>query len=398
MKPPLLFLSHRIPYPPYKRDKIRSFHLLKYLSAKYRIYLAAFIDDPADWQYTETLSEWCEQTHFVGLSSKLGKLRSLKGFLTGEPLTVPYYFDSEMAAWVSNVMARETVDNILIFSSAMAQYVHAERFIQKNKIIDFVDVDSDKWRQYAEKKRWPMNWVYRREAKQLLDYEREIALSFSASLFVSGMEADLFKKLAPESAEKISYYSNGVDITGFDPAIDLPNPFQNPGHHIVFTGAMDYWPNEDAVVWFVTEVLPAAKREWPTLEFHIVGSKPSEKVKALVRNEGVHVTGRVPDVRPYISHAAAVIAPMRIARGIQNKVLEAMALAKPVIVSPMGLEGIDAEHGKEVLIADDADDYIESFSKVFSEEDNQIGFQARSKIVNDFSWESTLPKIDRWLV
>ena len=398
LKPVLLFLSHRIPYPPNKGDKIRSFHLLKYLSEKYRIFLAAFIDDPADWQHTEKLSRWCEQTHFLQLNDKLGKFRSLKGFLTGQPLTLPYYFDADMAAWVSEVMAHETVANILVFSSAMAQYAQGARFGDINKIIDFVDVDSDKWRQYAEKKNWPMNWVYRREARQLLIYEREIAASFSASLLVSSTEADLFKKLAPESADKISYCSNGVDIAEFDPAVEFSNPFPDPGPHIVFTGAMDYWPNEDAVVWFVTEVFPAARTEWPDLKFHIVGSRPSEKVMALTKFDGVEVTGRVPDVRPYICNAAAVVAPMRIARGIQNKVLEAMAMGKPVIVSPMGLEGIDAEHGKEVLIAREAQDYIESLKQVISGDKSQIGSHARGKILSDFSWANTLPKIDQWLI
>ena len=101
LKTVLLFLSHRIPYPPNKGDKIRSFHLLKYLSENYRIFLGAFIDDPSDWQYTEKLSEWCEQTCFLGLHPKLGKFRSLRGFLSGEPLSLPYYYDSNMAAWVS---------------------------------------------------------------------------------------------------------------------------------------------------------------------------------------------------------------------------------------------------------------------------------------------------------
>ncbi|MCB1831299.1 MAG: TIGR03087 family PEP-CTERM/XrtA system glycosyltransferase [Gammaproteobacteria bacterium] len=398
MKPALLFLSHRIPYPPNKGDKIRSFHLLKYLAKRYRIFLAAFIDDPADWQYAEKLSEWCEQTHFIELKSTLGKIRSLKGFLTGEPLTLPYYYSSDMAAWVSEIMAQESVGNILVFSSSMAQYVKCGRFADINRIIDFVDVDSDKWRQYAEKKNWPMSWVYRREARQLLNYEREIAATFSASLLVSKMEAKLFKELAPESASRITYCSNGVDISAFDPAVDFPNPFQDAGPHIVFTGAMDYWPNEDAVVWFVNEVLPAAKKKWPSLKFFIVGSRPSDNVKSLGNISSVVVTGRVPDVKPYLQHATAVIAPMRIARGIQNKVLEAMAMAKPVIVSPMGLEGIDAEHGKEVLIASEADDYIEALDQIISGLNSQLGLYARGRILSDFSWENTLPKIDQWLI
>jgi len=267
MKPALLFLSHRIPFPPNKGDKIRSFHLLKYLAKSHRVFLAAFIDDPADWRHAERLSEWCHRTHFVRLDPRRGKLRSLKGLLTGRPLTLPFYHDREMADWVSAVVAGESISDILVYSSAMAQYVQGEPYEGINKVIDFVDVDSDKWRQYAETKRWPMNWIYRREARHLLTYEREVAASFAASLFVSEMEARLFTELAPESIDKISYYSNGVDITVFDPEQSLENPYTDLTPNIVFTGAMDYWPNEDAVAWFVAEVLPEAKRRWPGLRF-----------------------------------------------------------------------------------------------------------------------------------
>lgn len=398
MKPVLLFLSHRIPYPPNKGDKIRSFHLLKYLSENFRIFLAAFIDDPADWQYCDRLSKWCDQSYFVGLKPRLGKLRSIQGLFKGQPLTLPYYYDVDMAAWISRVAIQERISNILIYSSAMAQYATSEAFATINKVIDFVDVDSDKWRQYASKKSWPMNWVYNREARLLLEYEREIASRFSASLFVSEIEADLFRKLAPESVAKISYYSNGVDTAEFDPAIAFADPYPDSVPVVVFTGAMDYWPNEDAVFWFANEVLPTARKEWPNLQFYIVGSKPSERVKALEKISGVKVTGRVPDIRPYIRYAAASVAPMRIARGIQNKVLEAMAMAKPVIVSPMGLEGIDAEHAREVLVAAAKDQYIESLSKILSGSTGDMGSIARAKVVKDYSWESSLPKIDQWLI
>jgi sugar transferase (PEP-CTERM/EpsH1 system associated) len=398
VKPALLFLVHRIPYPPNKGDKIRSYHLLRYLSGNYRVFLAAFIDDPNDWQYTDTVKQWCEATHFVKLTPLQAKLRGLKGLVTGEALTIPYYQDSAMAGWVRNRIANERIEHILVYSSSMAQYVLDPEYEKIRRVIDFVDVDSDKWRQYAEKKTWPLNWIYSREAKRLLGYEKEIADSFHTSLFVSRQEAEHFKSLAPESATKIEYYRNGVDVDSFDPANTLSSPYEATEQQtLVFTGAMDYWPNEDAVAWFVEQVFPVIKQKWPHARFYIVGSKPSEKVSMLAQNQDVFVTGRVTDVRPYLQHATAVVAPMRIARGIQNKVLEAMAMAKPVVVTSMGLEGIDAEDGTEVLIADDVPSYVDKLSMVFSGEKPDLGVNARTKVCGDFSWEKSLFKLDKWL-
>ncbi len=314
-----------------------------------------------------------------------------------QPLTLPYYHDPGMAQWVEQTTRKEKIAHILIYSSAMAQYIDDPVYDKIRRVVDFVDVDSDKWRQYAEKKSWPLNWVYRREAMRLLGFERMIANRFDASLFVSNEEAKLFQGMAPESAGKISFYSNGVDLEFFSPERDYPDPYPDGGPSIVFVGAMDYWPNEDAVSWFAKEVLPSVRVKWPDALFYIVGSRPSDRVKGLGKIKGVKVTASVPDVRPYIHHATAVVAPMHIARGIQNKVLEAMSMAKPVVVTGMGLEGIDADNGSEVLVADNAPEFVASLDSIFSGTRSDMGSMAREKIQRDFSWDSTLPKIDQWM-
>ena len=398
MKPPLLFLCHRIPYPPNKGDKIRSFHLLKHLSESYRIYLGTFIDDPGDWKYSKKLQSWCEQVCIKKLDPRQAKLRSLKGFFSGQPLTLPYYFDSAMAQWVSSISSSEQIDQILIYSSSMAQYILDKKFDSKNRIIDFVDVDSDKWRQYSEKKSWPMNWLYRRESTYLLNFEKKVAAALDASFFVSSHEAEYFKQFVPESATRIHHFSNGVDVDKFDPKLEFETPFQDGVQQIVFTGAMDYWPNEDAVIWFAQKVFPVIHQDWPGARFNIVGSRPSEKVLNLASMEGISVTGSVPDVRPYLKHATVVVAPMHIARGIQNKVLEAMAMAKPVVVTTMGLEGINARHGKEVIIAENVAEFVDELTALFNgEKGAEIGQAARQKVCRDFSWDNTLKKLDKWL-
>ena len=360
--------------------------------------MAAFIDDPTDWKYKEKVDQWCEETHFVKLTPLFAKLRSLKGFFTGEPLTIPYYHDQSLHHWLKHTVDKEEIQLMLVYSSSMAQYVLNPAFGSARRVIDFVDVDSDKWQQYAEKKTWPFSWIFRREARRLQEFEQKIADSFDASLLVSRQEAELFKRLSPNNANKISYFRNGVDVDDFNPTLGYPTPYKESATPIiVFTGAMDYWPNEDAVAWFAHHVFKTLRGDWPNAQFYIVGSRPSEKVVHLAQIEGVHVTGRVPDVRPYLHYATVIVVPMHIARGIQNKVLEAMAMAKPVVVTSMGLEGIDADDGTEVLVADQAEDFIEKLSLVFEGKAEALGSNARERVCREFSWGNSLPELDKWI-
>ena len=391
----LLYLSHRIPYPPNKGDKIRSYHLLKHLTQRYQVHLGTFIDDPDDWQHVDTVKALCAETCILPLHPMRAKLLSLQGLLKNQALTLDYYKNGEMQEWVSKVVKQHDISKILIFSSAMAQYAINEN--QAQRVIDFVDIDSDKWQQYAEKKRWPMSWLYGRESRLLLAYERKVAQEFNASLFVSQAEAELFKQLAPECSSKTGFFNNGVDIDYFSPERDYQNPYPANETAIVFTGAMDYWPNIDAVQWFASEVMPGVLAEHPTARFYIVGSRPSAQVQALATLPGVSVTGSVPDIRPWLAHAHLAVAPLRIARGIQNKVLEAMSMAKPVIVTPQALEGIDAEPERELILAKDASQFISSVKALIKKKADPMGQQARQKIISRYGWDSNLACVDTLL-
>lgn len=391
----LLFLVHRIPYPPNKGDKIRSYHMLKHLAQRYRVHLGTFVDDPDDWQHVDRVRELCGDTNFIRLNPLGARVRSMGALLADRSLSVDYYRDTGMHAWVKEVIKRHGINRILVFSSAMAQYAPAAENIRR--VIDFVDIDSDKWRQYAEKKSWPMSWLYRREARQLLHVEREVAQDFDASLFVSQAEADLFRTLAPESADRIGFFNNGVDTDYFSPAHPLENPYPGSTEAIVFTGAMDYWPNVDAVQWFAQDIFPAVRQVHPAAQFYIVGSRPSAQVQALTSIDGVKVTGTVPDVRPYLAHAKVAVAPLRIARGIQNKVLEAMAMAKPVVVSPQALEGIIAETGRDLVLAEDAPQFAFAVNALLSQPDQTLGRNAREQAIARYGWASNLSHVDRLL-
>lgn len=385
----LLYLTHRIPYPPNKGDKIRSYHLLKYLAQHYHIHLGTFIDDPHDWQYVDTVNKLCRETHFSTLNPRMARLRSLSALIMNRPLTLDYYRDNGLHEWVKQVIHTQSIKHVLIFSSAMAQYITSIQ--QARCVIDFVDIDSDKWHQYATRKSWPMSWLYRRESRSLLHYERQVAHDYDASLFVSKTEADLFKQLAPESIEKISHFNNGVDSDYFSPERTYPDPYPSDISAIVFTGAMDYWPNVDAVRWFAEEVFPVVLANHPHARFYIVGSRPVAAVQELAQLSGIVITGAVADVRPYLAHSKLAVAPLRIARGIQNKVLEAMSMANTVIASPQAAEGILAVSGKELYIASDRKEFSNIIISLLSNNaEHHIGETARARILADYKWEHSL--------
>ena len=395
----LLLLIHRIPYPPNKGDKIRSYNLLKHLARDYRVHLATFVDDADDWQYVPKVEAMCASSHFARLNPLKARVRSLGALVKNRSLSIDYYQDAGMARWVEQAMAAHKVKRVMVFSSPMAQY--ADGYRDARRVIDFCDVDSDKWRQYADKKSWPMSWLYRHEARQLLRYERQVASQYDASLFVSAPEADLFRQLAPESVARIGHFSNGVDTEYFSPDHDFASPFAAGTRALVFTGAMDYWPNVDAVQWFCDEVFPTLRAADAALAFYIVGSRPSPQVQALAQLPGVSVTGTVPDVRPYIRHATAAVAPLRIARGIQNKVLEAMAMAAPTVVSPQALEGIDAVPGAELVLADGALAWIAALTALLARSNQdmsrEMGCAARARVEHHYSWPSNLACIEEQL-
>src|SRR3569623_1143161 len=330
----LLFLAHRIPYPPNKGDKLRSYNLLKQLGRDYRVHLGAFIDDPDDWRHIDALRALCGECHFAPLTPRTAKLRSLTALVGGSALSVPYYRDRGMAHWV----------------------------------------------------------------RTLLQYERAVAAAFDASVFVSDSEADLFKRLAPECAARVRAIHNGVDTAYFDPVQSFTPPYPLYEKPIVFTGAMDYWANVEAVNWFAREVFPVVRAADNEARFYIVGARPAAEVQALRRLPGVIVVGAVDDIRPYLAHAALAVAPLRIARGVQNKVLEAMAMAKTAVVTPQALDGIVCIPGRELVLAADAPAFAAAVVQVLTQGgDAVLERAARARVLADYSWETNLEKFSALL-
>jgi polysaccharide biosynthesis protein PslH len=391
----LLFLTHRLPYPPNKGDKVRSYHLLRHLASRHRVFLGTFVDDPDDEQHLPTVQALCADMHAARLHPKRARIGSLTGLLRNEPLTLTYYRDDGLMQWVNTLQARHALDAVLVFSSSMAQYV--TRF-QGPRLIDFVDVDSAKWTDYAPAHPWPLSWLYRREGVQLLAYEREVASKAKQSFFSTEKETEMFRGLAPESAGTVSALCNGVDADFFRPDAKRTSPFAAGEIPVVFTGAMDYWPNVDAVTWFVKDMLPALRLQWPQAKFTIVGRSPTAAVRALAADDVV-VTGTVADVRPYLQHAAVVVAPLRLARGIQNKILEAMAMARPVVAASTCVQAIDARDGEHLVAAEEAADYVRAVSELLQDASRAkaIGDAGRACVLAAYDWDARLSSIDHHL-
>jgi polysaccharide biosynthesis protein PslH len=395
----LLYLVHRMPYPPNKGDKVRSYHLLKHLAARHQVFLGTFMDDPEDEAHIATLRSLCADVHVERLHPKRARVSSLLGLLGRDALTLRYYRSQALSDWVERTTAQHKMQAAVVFSSSMAQYVEGGQNLDGAPVlVDFVDVDSAKWSQYAKERPWPLSWLYRREGRTLLNYERDVALWARRSFFVTESETALFKELAPVAADRVEAVSNGVDAQYFTPEPSHRNPYSKDEQTVVFTGAMDYWPNVDAVTWFARDILPGLRQRHPGLRFYIVGRSPDAAVQALA-SDAVVVTGTVPDVRPYLQHADVVVAPLRLARGIQNKILEAMAMGRPVVASTACASALNAQVGTELVAAEEVADYTRAISALLADRDAaaRIGSAGRTCVLQRYSWSAHLAGMDRYL-
>lgn len=392
----ILFLAHRIPYPPDKGDKIRSWHFLRHLAAHFRVHLGCLLDDPADREHLAFLRERTASLHVEEIDPRRQKLLSLRGLATGEALTFPYFRSRGLARWAARLRAERPLKCVYVFSSGVAPPAFARDGKGPPVLVDFVDVDSEKWRQYAAEARPPQSWLFAREARLLARAERRIAERACFSTLVSEPEAALFRRRSGLGADKVGALGNGVDLEQFDAGRSWQSPFPAGERCLLFTGAMDYRANVEAVSWFAREILPLVRARYPDAVFSIVGARPTQAVRQLAGLEGVRVTGRVESVCPWLAHAEVVVAPLRVARGIQNKVLEAMAMARPVVATPEAQEGIDARDGRELLLAGDPAGLAEQVCRCLAQPRLAAGLgEAALALVRErHSWQARQAELD----
>ena len=387
----ILFLAHRVPDPPDRGDKIRGFHILKHLSKRARTHLVAFADDPRDLNRAGSLP-WLAGERAVLWRGKPRWRAAAEALVQGRPVSLTSFDDAAVRSKVAELLERHPIDTIYVFSGQMAQYLPAST--RARVVMDFVDMDSAKFADYARDARGPARWMMAREARLLQAFEGDVAGRADASLFVSAAEAELFR--ATTGAERVYAIDNGIDTAAFDPAA----PFERvsvEGDLIVFTGQMDYRPNIEAVTWFATEILPVIQAEHHQARFAIVGRAPTEAVRALASRPGVIVTGEVSDVRGWLAAAAVVVAPLKLARGIQNKVLEAMAMARPVVASTPAAEGID--HAGTIRVGATAAEIARATGLLLGDKHAAaaIGAAARAQVQRRYSWHACLAPLDAML-
>ena len=403
----VLMLTHRMPYPPDRGDRIRSYHLLKLLSKHFDIALACTSNEPSWLQHHQLLSTMADRVELQPITDFGSNVRGVRALVTGHAITPASFYRQGLADAIRRWHEQAPFDAVLTFCTGMVHYarlvtqpqsrrnagvmpgkqVDAESIekVPVRHVLDLVDVDSQKWASYAEQSRSPMKIVYGAEATRLRRIESGQFDHFDAVTVVSQTEADCYKENVGDHAG-LQVVGNGVDMRYFSPQPD------SDSHKVVFVGVLDYKPNYEGVAWFVEHVLPRLRKRVADAEFMIVGRNPTTKVKQLSLELGVNLVGSVPDVRSYLAEAAAVIAPLRIARGVQNKVLEAMSCQRPVVCSPGAAEGIDATTDKHFLVADHPDRWADYLEKLLTDKSyrQSIAAAARKRIEECYTWEEQL--------
>jgi len=384
----VLYLCHRLPYPPNKGEKIRAFHELKALSAAHEVDLFTLADEAEDLMHQATLARFCRCVTVARVAPFWARLRSLLGLGSGLPLTLPYFYSRQLDREIQIALSSRSYDRIFVYCSSMAQYV--EKVAGIPILMDLVDVDSDKWFQYAPHKTFPLANVYRREGKRLRDYEKTMCEKFTCVLVTTEREARLVREIS--NATHVHVIPNGVDADFFQPP---EAPVESPTPTLMFMGDMSYFPNEQAAVLLALQVLPLVRQSVPQARFLIVGRNPSSEVLRLRSEEGVEVTGFVPDVRDSLARSHVLVAPFSIAAGIQNKILEAMAYGLPVVGTARAIQGLVQEVAHLVETGESPQELAAKVVGLLRDPQRarHIGMEGRKRVSFYYRWDQAMNRL-----
>jgi sugar transferase (PEP-CTERM/EpsH1 system associated) len=392
----ILFLAHRIPFPPDRGDKIRSHHILRALADLAPVHVGCFAESAADLAAERELKA-ITASHCMPMRRKPLPLAGMEALWRREPVSLAAFRHRGLRDWVANALRARPIDTIYVFSGQMGQYVPAAW--QGRLVVDLVDVDSAKFDAYAAAGSIPKRWIEAREGRLLQRVEARLASRAGHTLLVSDAEAELLRSRLPNPQRaNLCALGNGVDAALFDPAQVAPHPdLAGPGPHIVFTGQMDYAPNVEAAKRVILRLMPSVRAHHPNARFHVVGRAPVAELLALEGVNGAHIRGGVPDVKPFLAAADIVLAPLSIARGVQNKVLEAMAMARPVVLTPEAATGIPADDGRHFAVGDDDDVLIERMLALLAESTGRLrmGSAARAFVIERMGWSAMLASLPR---
>ncbi len=384
----IFFVCQRVPFPPDRGDKIVTFNEIRHLAKHHEVHVFCLGDGAADLGNVPAMHKYAKSITAVPVYGLAGKLRALKALLDGQPLSVAAFNVAALHQAIVRKSDELPPDLIIVYSCNVAQY--AEHFVGLPRIMQFHDLDSLKWAQYAERSRVPLKWIYRIEAKRLLAYEWSIARRFSHALVCTAGERRDFEHLFPGIA--VSLVGNGVDLDYFRPLGETKRPGS-----IVFTGVMDYFPNIDAMLWFCDEILPAVQAQVPDATLTICGSRPTAAMRRLAKRRGVTVTGWVPDTRPYLDSAEVFVAPLRLARGVQNKLLEALAMGLPCVASKAAWNGTVVPQGAGILVTDDGKEFAEQVVRLLRDDAlrSELAGKAREIAEAEYRWDRQMAVFDQ---
>ena len=390
-RPRLLYLVHRVPFPPDKGDRIRTFQFLRYLSQKFDVHLASLADEPVEDHVIETLQRYCKRVAVAQIRGPMRWARALVSLARGRTVTEGAFSSAELRTVLKRWSSDTHFHIALASASSMVPYLRLPGLARIPTVVDLIDVDSEKWFDYAATKRGPKSWLYRLEGRRLRRLEQDLATWAKAITLVSAAEVGILRQFCSEG--QVKAIGNGVDLEYFQPQ----EPQTEQG--CVFVGALDYWPNIEGICWFCEDVWPKVRSRYPEATVSIVGRRPAPAVCRLAQLPGVKLVGQVPDVRPHLSGAAVSIVPLRIARGIQNKVLESMAMGKAAVASPQALEGLEAQPGADVLCASTPQQWVDSILSLMAMPDlrRRIGAAGRRYVEEHHRWQRCLQPLDALL-
>lgn len=386
----ILFLCHRFPFPPNRGGKIRPFHMIKYLANEHEVFVCTLARSAAEAEEGQELRRHCAQVEFARVSEPWQTLRMIARLPTQTPSSMGFFYSGQLATRIQELQRQHRFDCIIVHCSSVAQYVSGVR--NAAKLLDFGDMDSQKWLEYSGYKSFPVSLGYWWEGKKLELEERRLAQRFDLCTTTTRFELATLNELAPSAGS--DWFPNGVDHEFFRPSGE-----EYDRDLISFVGRMDYYPNQECMLRFCADVLPRIQAQRPNARLLIIGADPSPAVVKLGHRQGVTVTGSVPDVRDFVRRSAIMAAPLAIARGTQNKILEAMAMGVPVVTSTIAANGVDAIKNEHLLVSDGAEDCAQSILKIMGDLGyrRQLASAALARVKSHHDWGSAMSRFSRIL-
>lgn len=384
----ILYVCHRFPYPPRRGGTIRPFNMIKHLAKSHEVVVCSLSRSDHETRDAQGIAQFCAEFHIGQVDNRVQALRMLATLPTTLTASASFFHSNKLERDIKRVLREQKFDLIFVHCSSVAHYVAHVQGIPK--ILDFGDMDSQKWLEYAQHKAFPLSLGYWWEGARLRAEEKRLAARFDFCTAITRAERQTMIDYGVKTPT--DWFPNGVDNSFFAPITDVAH---DPDR-IVFIGRMDYFPNQQCMVDFCADVLPRLKARRPAIRLQIVGADPSPEIIKLGELPGVTVTGTVPDVRPYVTQAALTVAPLRIARGTQNKILEAMAMGTPVVCSSVAAGGVDAVPGEHFVTADSPDDMCNAILRILDDpvERSRLAHAGRARVLSNHAWPSSMKRLD----